>query len=502
MNTIDPGRSSGSGRRRGARVVGLVIALLSGFGLAWMILLNPFELSFLTPLSNRLAGRASNDRLTDGTLSESEELWTCGMHPQVVQDKPGLCPICKMNLVRKANGGGDRSAGSEPTGERTILFYRSPMNPSVTSPVPRKDEMGMDYVPVYEDELSSPGEDSAVVRLDRGTIQKLGVTTTPVTRGALRRQIRTVGYLDYDQEKMVSITTKYEGFVEKVYVNYLGQPVSPGDALFEVYSPELIQTQQELLSALEFAQLMKDAPGHARHRAEGLVEAARMRLSYWDVTPEQVSRLESSRKVLRTFTVTAPVGGLVMKRMAGLEGAAIRSGMEVMHIADLSSLWLNVEVFEDQFPWLKPDDRAKVTLTYLPGRSFSGRIRFIEPAVSETTRTIKLTLQVPNPDGDLRAGMYATVEFNPTIVEDAIVVPSQAVFRTGRRNVVLIDQGGGRFAPRDVELGPEGDGGVQVLSGLEESESLVTSAQFLIDSESNLREAIQKMLATTTDDSQ
>jgi Cu(I)/Ag(I) efflux system membrane fusion protein/cobalt-zinc-cadmium efflux system membrane fusion protein len=493
MNNTNPIKEPASGRRRGASIVGVTIALLSGFGLAWMILINPYEISFLTPISERLTGRTSPQPEAQHPPAESVQLWTCGMHPQVLQDEPGTCPICNMNLVRKAGGSAS---------ERTVLFYRNPMNPSVTSPVPMQDEMGMEYVPVYSDEASASGVDGAIVTLDRGTIQKMGVTTEPVGRSALRRQIRTVGYLDYDQEKMVSITTKYEGFVEKVYVNYLGQPVRPGDPLFEVYSPELIQTQQELLSALEFAQSMKDAPGHARHRAEGLVEAARTRLSYWDVTPQQVSRLESTRTVLRTFTVTAPVGGLVMKRMDGLEGAAIRSGMEVMHIADLSSLWLNVEVFEDQLPWLKPDDRAKVTLTYFPGRSFSARIRFIEPAVSEKTRTIKLTLQVPNPDGDLRSGMYATVEFNPTIVEDAIVVPSHAVFRTGRRNIVIVAQGGGRFAPREVELGPEGDGGVQVLSGLREGESLVTSSQFLIDSESNLREAIQQMLATRPDDSQ
>jgi Cu(I)/Ag(I) efflux system membrane fusion protein/cobalt-zinc-cadmium efflux system membrane fusion protein len=493
MNNTAPVRKSTAGRRRGASIVGVGIALLFGFGLAWMILLNPFEISFLTPIGERLSGRTSSEPAAHHPPVEAAQLWTCGMHPQVLQDEPGICPICNMNLVRKAGGGAS---------ERTILFYRNPMNPSVTSPVPMQDEMGMEYVPVYNDEVSAHDADGAIVTLDRGTIQKMGVTTETVGRSALRRQIRTVGYLDYDQEKMVSITTKYEGFVEKVYVNYLGQPVRPGDPLFEVYSPELIQTQQELLSALEFAQRMKDAPGHARHRAEALVEAARMRLSYWDVTPEQVSRLESTRTVLRTFTVTAPVGGLVMKRMDGLEGAAIRSGMEVMHIADLSSLWLNVEVFEDQLPWLKPDDRAEVTLTYFPGRSFSGRIRFIEPAVSETTRTIKLTLQVPNPGGDLRSGMYATVEFNPTIVEDAIVVPSHAVFRTGRRNIVIVAQGGGRFAPRNVELGPEGDGGVQALSGLLEGESLVTSSQFLIDSESNLREAIHQMLATRPDDSQ
>ncbi len=486
----------GTGRRRGALLLATTIALLSGFGLAWMTLLNPFEISFLTPVSEWLTGRTSPDTTADRLQAQAGQLWTCGMHPQVLQDQPGTCPICGMNLVRKRNVGSEPSTQPATTSERTILFYRHPMNPSASSPVPMKDEMGMDYVPVYDDEVAASPEAAGTVTLDRGTIQKMGVTTERVGRSDLHRQIRTVGYLDYDQERMVSITTKYEGFVEKVYVNYLGQPVRRGDPLFEVYSPELIQTQQELLSALKFAQSMQDAPGHARHRAEALVEAARTRLAYWDITSEQVERLESTRTVLRTFTVTAPVGGLVMKRMDGLEGAAIRSGMDVMHIADLTFLWLNVEVFEDQLPWLKPDDEASVTLTYFPGRRLSGRIRFIQPEVSEKTRTIKLTLALPNPDGALRAGMYATVEFNPTIVEDAIVVPSNAVFRTGRRNIVIVDQGEGRFAPREVILGPEGDGRVQVLSGLAEGENLVTSSQFLIDSESNLNAAIQQMLAT------
>ncbi len=495
MNNGHPVKDPGTGRRRGALLLGITIALLSGFGLAWMILLNPFEIPFLTSVGERLTGGTSRDMTADQHPAPIAQLWTCGMHPQVLQDHPGTCPICAMNLVRKRHGGSEPSAQPATTRERRVLFYRHPMNPSATSPVPMKDEMGMDFVPVYDDEVSASSEAGTIVTLDRGTVQKMGVTTERVGRSDLRRQIRTVGYLDYDQERMVSITTKYGGFVEKVYVNYLGQPVRRGDPLFEVYSPELIQTQQELLSALDFAHRMQDAPGHARRRAEGLVEAARTRLAYWDITPDQVERLESTRTILRTFTVTAPVGGLVMKRMAGLEGAAIRSGTDVMHIADLTSLWLNVEVFEDQLPWLKADDEAKVTLTYFPGRSISGRIRFIQPEVSEKTRTIKLTLELPNPDGALRAGMYATVEFNPTIVEDAIVVPSHAVFRTGRRNIVIVDQGGGRFAPREVELGPEGDGRVQVLSGLAEGENLVTSSQFLIDSESNLHAAIQQMLA-------
>ncbi len=427
------------------------------------------------------------------------QLWTCGMHPQVIQDEPGQCPICGMDLVplRDQGDGGAAGAGQSGggSGEREILFYRNPMDPSITSPVPRKDDMGMDYVPVYADEAEAAASQGAVVTIDPAVQQNMNVTTTKVTRTDITRQIRTVGYLDYDQERMVSVTTKYPGFIEKTYANYIGQPVKRGQPLFEIYSPELVQTEQELLSAARYVQTLSGAPEEVRERAGKLLEAARQRLAWWDITADQIRRMEETGQVFRTLTVVAPASGVVMKRMAGLEGMAVRPGMEVLHIADMSNLWMTVEVFEDQLAWVDVGSPATISLTYYPGETFRGRVRYIEPEVSEKTRTIQLTLAVPNPGGRLRVGMYATVTFEPVAARNAIAVPSNAVLRTGERNVVIVALGNGRFAPREVVLGPQGDGFVQVLEGLNDGDEVVTSAQFLIDSESNLREAIQKMIA-------
>jgi len=421
------------------------------------------------------------------------------MHPQVVQDKPGQCPICGMDLVplRDQGSGAEHAAkpAAKPSGEREILFYRNPMDPTITSPVPRKDEMGMDYVPVYADEAGSAVTNGAVVTIDPAVQQNMNVITKTVTRGDVKHQIRTVGYLDYDQEKMVSVTTKYPGFIEKSYVNYIGQPVRQGETMFDIYAPELVQTEQELLSALRYARSLSGAPEETRKRAASLAEAARQRLAYWDITDGQIERLEATGEVFRTLQVTAPASGIIMQRMLGLEGMAVRPGMELIHIADISDLWLTVEIFEDQLPWLDVGSTATITLTYFPGDVFKGRVRYIEPAVEEKTRTIQLTLEVPNRKERLRVGMYATVVFEPTAAVNALVVPTEAVLRTGERNVVIVALGDGRFAPRDVRLGPEGDGVVQVLDGLSEGDEIVTSSQFLIDSESNLREAIQTMIA-------
>lgn len=396
------------------------------------------------------------------------------------------------------------SAGHEAN-QRKALFYRNPMNPAVTSPVPMKDEMGMDYVPVYGDQAEGAPGDGATVTIDPAVVQNMNVQYERVERHDLTREVRTVGYLEYDQQKMVTVTTKYPGWVEKVYVNYVGEPVRKGQPLFEIYSPALVQTQQDLLSALEFAGRMAEkggdvpgsAPEEARSRANALVAAARTRLGYWDIGPQQIERLEKAGEVVRTLTVTAPSGGVVMKRMDGLEGMALKPGMDPFHIADLSSLWLSVEVFEDQLGWLKVGSVADIALSYFPGETFTGRVRFVEPQVTEKTRTVPLRLEVRNPDGRLRSGMYATVRFHPVVAKAAISVPSLAVLRTGERNLVVVAQGEGRFATREVVLGSEGDGKLQVLSGLQEGEQVVTSAQFLIDSESSLREAIQKMIASS-----
>jgi RND family efflux transporter MFP subunit len=295
---------------------------------------------------------------------------------------------------------------------------------------------------------------------------------------------------------MVSITTKFSGWVEKVHVNYVGEMVTAGQPLFEIYSPELVQTEQELLSALDYARRIGSAPEDVRGRAEGLVDAARTRLSYWDITPEQVQRLEQEGKVVRTLTVTAPTSGVVMMRMPGLEGMSVRPGMELFHIADVKSLLLKVEVFEGQLAFVDVGSRADVSLSYFPGKEFVGAVRFIEPEVSEKTRSIALLLEVPNSNGKLKAGMFATVVFEPVISRGAVTVPRLAVIRTGERDVVILQTEPGRFVPRAVRVGHEGLISTEILEGVEEGDLIVTSAQFLIDSESSLQAAIQKMIAS------
>jgi Cu(I)/Ag(I) efflux system membrane fusion protein/cobalt-zinc-cadmium efflux system membrane fusion protein len=520
--------------KKGLRAVILLLAAVAaGVLLAQLLPPDLFGLR-ATAIPRAAASSASElDAETDG------QLWTCGMHPHVLEHGPGPCPICGMNMVplRGSGDDGDDHAGSaqqwicpdhpsivmdEPgecpidglelvpvptsvrsaSAERKLLFYRNPMDPTITSPVPAKDSMGMDYVPVYDDAAGSAGstEDGSTVRIDPAVVQNMNVRTEIVEVRDLTQPIRTVGYLEYDQQRMVTVTTKYSGWVEKVYVNYVGEKVRRGQPLFEVYSPELVQTEQELLSALDFAGQLAGAPEDARKRAESLVESARTRLGYWDISPQQIAFLEETGEVFRTLKVAAPSNGLVMKRMAGLEGMAVKPGMEIFHIADLSSLWISVELFEHQVAWVREGTPAQIALSYFPGEPFHGKVRFLEPELSEKTRTMRAKIEVPNPGGRLRKGMYATVEFQPVIVHDAVAVPQQAVLRTGLRNVVIVAIGEGRFSPREVTLGHEAEGYAQVLSGLEAGAEVVTSAQFLLDSESKLREAIQKMIANRETD--
>jgi Cu(I)/Ag(I) efflux system membrane fusion protein len=497
----ESGETGGDRSRRGTWLTGRKVLVGAGLLIVVFLLLAvPLQIHPVAGWIHGVLGR--DDPAADPAGDPGgKQLWTCGMHPQVIEDHPGQCPICKMDLVPlRTSAQADETpasatvaGGGEQRGK--ILFYRNPMDPTITSPVPRKDEMGMDYVPVYADEATAAAAQGATVTIDPVIVQNMNVTMATVERHDVQRRIRTVGYLDYDQEKMVSITTKYSGFVEKVHVDYIGQPVQRGQPLLEIYSPELVQTQQELLSALQYVQRLQKAPEEAQSRAKALLTAARERLAYWDIAPDQVAELERSGRVQRTLALVSPSGGVVMQRMDGLEGLAVRPGMELLHIADLSTLWLSVEVFADQLPWVDRGSEVRATMTYFPGEVFTGRVRYIEPEVSEKTRTVRLTLEIPNRDGRLRAGMYATVEFDPVIVHDALTVSAQAVLRTGERDLVVVALGNGRFAPRQVVLGPGGDGFVQILSGLEAGEQVVTSGQFLIDSESNLRAAIQQMIA-------
>lgn len=480
----------------GRRALKTTLWVLGSFALFYLLFFDPWTMH---PVDSWLQSRVGYHTQDGSGIGEAPDidLWTCPMHPHILEEEPGECPICGMNLVSVAAAGGSRSAAGTGAGngQREILFYRNPMDPTITSPIPAKDEMGMDYVPVYADEARQVAEQGTTVSIDPVMVQNMNVQTEVAERRDLKQEIRTVGYLEYDQERMVTVTTKYSGWVEKVYVNYVGEPVERGEPLFEIYSPELLQTEEELLSALEYADQFDSTSTEAGRRARALVDAARERLRYWDIAPEQIDQLIETGEVFRTLQVVAPAGGVVMKRMLGLEGMAVRPGMEVYHIADLRSLWLSVEVFEHQVAQIDVGSAAEIELTYFPGEVFRGTVRFIDPEFSESTRTLGVKIEVPNPKGRLRSGMFGTVRFRPTMARQALAVPSQSVLRTGKRNVVIVDLGGGSFAPREVELGHEGGGYVEILSGLSEGDRIVTSSQFLIDSESSLQAAVQKMIA-------
>jgi Cu(I)/Ag(I) efflux system membrane fusion protein/cobalt-zinc-cadmium efflux system membrane fusion protein len=469
-------------------------------GLAWMVfgaliaVLVVVDPLHLHPLDERLAGHA----MTASEHETSASLFTCPMHPQILQDEPGSCPICGMDLVARKTGY-QPAVSDESQGD----LWTCPMHPQILEEeIGSCPICGMDLVRAEggAGEAGSAAGDHGrdLVHVEPAFIQKMNVTTEPVIRRDLHREIRSVGYLDYNEQGMVSVTTRYSGFVEKVHVDHLGQPVRRGDPLFEVYSPELVQTQRELLSAKRYAESLSQAPEEVHQRARELVEAARTRLGYWALTDNQIRDIERDGVVHRTVTVLAPSSGLVMKRMHGLEGMAITPGLDVIHIADLSTLWLRISVFEDQLRWLEVNTPAEIRLAQVADRPIRGRVRFIEPEVNEETRTVSLTLEVPNSGGKLRVGMYAEVRFEPIAVRDAVAVRSQSVLRTGERNVVVLALGDGRFAPRQVRLGMEGDSGyVEVSEGLSPGDEVVTSAQFLIDSESNLQAAIDRMTAGT-----
>lgn len=405
--------------------------------------------------------------------------------------KVGIFEKVRSVIIPTAGRAGTLTADS---GERKVKYWRAPMDPTYISDKPGKSPMGMDLIPVYEDQAKEASD--TAIRIDPATVQNIGVITEKVRRGDLKVEIRTVGSLDYNEKNVFWVNTKYDGWIEKVYVNYIGERVSKGEPLFEIYSPDLVSTQEEYLSALKYQDKMAGSGfPEAQVRADNLLAASRSRLHYWDITDEQIARLEEEGHTTKTLTVASPVSGIVVEKMdQALEGMQAKAGMNIYKVADLSSLWVHVDLYEYQLPWIKVGQEAEVEISYYPEEVFLGKILFFYPYLDEKTRTIRACIEIPNVGDKLRPEMYATVSFSPVAAKNAVLVPEMAVLHTGERSVVVLALGGGRFEPRDVKLGLQGEGQYQVLEGLEGGEKIVTSSQFLIDSESNLREAINKML--------
>lgn len=381
---------------------------------------------------------------------------------------------------------------SQPPAAKEILFYRNPMNPSVTSPIPAKDSMGMDYIPVYAENESS--KVAGTVKIDPVVVQNIGVRTAKAKQTTISRTIRAMGRVDFDEERMSRLHPKVEGWIEDVRVDKTGQSVAKGDVLLSIYSPKLVSTQQEYLLALNNLSALSNSPFEdIRQGAEDLVKSSRERLQLLDVSAHQVSELEQSRAIQKYIHIHSPATGTVI-RIGSRQGQFVTPKTELYMMVDLNRVWVYADVYEYELPWVKIGDEVEMTLASVPGRTFQGSVSYIYPYAESKTRTTKVRLIFDNSESLLRPDMFAKVSIHSDPMEDAIVIPAEAVIRSGDHTQVFIVKDEGNFEPRIVTLGIESNGRVAVLAGIDAGDEVVTSAQFLVDSESKLREATAKMM--------
>ena len=391
--------------------------------------------------------------------------YVCPMHPQIIRGEPGSCPICGMDLVE---------VEQEEPREKKILYWVAPMDPSYRRDEPGKSPMGMDLVPVYAD-----GDDGPEVRISPAVINNLGVRTARVERSQLWRRIDTVASVDYDESRLRHIHLRTDGWIEKLNVRSEGERVKKGDRLFNVYSPTLVNAMEEYVQAAS-----------AKNRR--LIKASRDRLLALGISDKQIKQLNSNKQVPQTVEIYAQQDGVVSNLFVR-EGMYVKPANEVMRLADLSSVWLLAEVFENQADWVQLGQAADVSLSYLPGREWEGKVEYIYPSLDPKTRTLKVRLQFDNPNEELKPNMYGHVSIYGGVRKDILVIPREALIRTGLEQRVILALGEGRFIPRNVKAGMESGDWVEIMSGLEEGDTVVTSGQFLIDSEASLKASLMRM---------
>ncbi len=428
-------------------------------------------------------------QLVTPTEAEAAQQYTCGMHPMIITDEPGLCPICNMDLTPLKSAGDE--ASSVPEGERVVKYWVAPMDATYIRDEPGKSPMGMDLVPVYEDQSAT----GSIISIDPVTSQNMGVRTTPVSRKDLSRTVRTVGLVDYEEPRQFSVNSKIDGWVERLYINETGQFVKKGSALLEIYSPTLVSAQEEFLLARNNSKTLAESPFPSiADGAKRLLESSRRRLKLWDISDRQINRLEKSGEVAKTLTLYAPYDGIVSMKMVR-EGQFIKSGMELLMLSDISKVWVYADIYEYEMAWVKVGQKAKIHLPYVGRDPIESEISYIYPFVEPQTRTIKARFDIDNPDFALKPDMYVNVRLQTDPVVDALTVPVEAVLHSGERTTVFVSLGEGKFEPRLVKTGLQSEtGDIEIVQGLLEGEHVVVSAQFMLDSESKLREAIQKML--------
>ena len=382
---------------------------------------------------------------------------------------------------------------------RTILYYRNPMGLPDISATPKKDEMGMPYLPVYADESVGAPANRAMVTITPDRIQALGVMTEPVRRERLQRTVRAVGQLVVDERRTTVVAPKFGGWIERLPVNTTGQTVRAGETLLEIYSPELIAAQQEYLLARESQGRLQLDPSLSGGKRMSLSDGALQRLRLWDIPDAELQRLVRHGEVRRSLPLTAPSDGVVLSKKAVL-GMRFEAGDSLFELADLRHLWLLVDLFEQDLALVRVGQPVSLSVAAYPGDHFTGKVAFIHPTVNAQTRTVSVRIELSNADGRLRPAMYGDARIQAQVAEDALTIPDSALLDSGVRRVVLVSLGAGRFAPRDVEVGGLGEDRLGqrrlvVLSGLQEGEAVVARANFLLDSESNLKAAFAGLVA-------
>jgi Cu(I)/Ag(I) efflux system membrane fusion protein len=386
------------------------------------------------------------------------------------------------------------SPASTPTAEKKPLYYRNPMGLADTSPVPKKDAMGMDYIPVFAGDESNNAADNAPgaanqIKISADKVQKLGVRTEAASKRALDRVVRASGRIEADERRLYTIAPKFDGYVERLHVNVSGQPVSKGQPLFEVYSPELVSAQHEYALAARAVDSMRAAGSEAQGSMRQLAEASLQRLKNWDVSAEQLQALAKSGEARRTLTFRSPASGIVTEKKA-IQGMRFAAGEVLYQVADLSSVWVLADVFEQDIGQVKTGAQAKVKINAYPDKIFEGRIAYVYPTLKAETRTVQVRIELANPGLLLKPAMFAEVELPVGGRGQVLTVPDSAVIDSGSRRIVLVQSQPGRFEPRAVKLGGRSDNYVEVLDGVKEGEQVVVAANFLIDAESNLKAAI------------
>lgn len=384
--------------------------------------------------------------------------------------------------------------GKGETKEKKILFYRNPMNPEVTSDVPAKDHMGMDYIPVYADNDDESDKVLGTVKIDPVLVQNIGVRTTLAVKKTFGKSINTVGKIEFNEERIARLHPKVEGWIEEVYIDKTGQKIKEDEILLNLYSPILVTAQQEYLLALNnLKTLEKSQFSDIRRGAKDLAASSRRRLELIDVPEHQIKELEETKKVKKNLHIHSPFAGTVVS-IGAREGQHVSPKTELYMIVDLSTVWVYADIYENEVPWVNVDDEVEMTLKSVPGKTFKGKIIYIYPYSEANTRTTKVRVVFDNKEELLRPNMFSDIKIYSKQQADTIVIPSEAVIRSGNHEQVFVVRGPGKYEPRLVSLGIESDGEVAVLSGLNEGEEVVTSAQFLVDSESKLREAASKMI--------